>query len=94
MRNQIAALKELMTTYTRAQAYAAAVEDVANARYELNEAYARWREFQRINFIIEKGSPAWVGMMLATKPYYRDLVNAKARERRAKQKLLEAVEVV
>ncbi|MEG0052866.1 MAG: hypothetical protein RR928_16295 [Comamonas sp.] len=82
----------LITAYTRAKAFAAAAESVELAKLDLDDAYRQWKRRNGINFTIAKGGASWNAMMLATAPSYRALTNAKARERRAKKKLLQAVE--
>ena len=84
----------LIAAYTRAQAFAVAAESVEQAKLDLDNAYRQWKRRQGISTLIAKGDAAWCAMMDATKPEYRELTNAKARERRAKKKLLAAVEEV
>lgn len=78
----------LIATYTRAQAYASAVADVKHFQNVLSGGYLAWRVETGNNEIFKRGSDGWNAMMIATEVEYRYLVNAKARERRAKQKLL------
>lgn len=84
----------LIATYTRAQAFAVAAESVEQAKYELDNAYCQWKRRHGISTLIANGDVAWCAMMDATKPEYRELANAKARERWAQKKLLAAVEEV
>ena len=94
MRELIPALNNALKVNSRAKTFAAAAESVKLAKADLDAVYGFWKKGSGIEHFIEKDSAEWVQMMIATKPFYRALVNAKARERRAKQKLLEAVEVV
>lgn len=93
MRNQIqmAVLKDLLNTHTAAQAFAAAAEAVKTAESELDYAYDTWKRQNRVHDFVERGSVTWKSMMLGTEIYYRALVNAKARKRRAEKKLIAAV---
>lgn len=93
MRKDIAVLEKLVKVNSKALAYAAAVESVKLAKADLDAVYGFWKVGSGIDYFIEKDSAEWDEMMLDTKPFYRALVNAKARERRAKLALLKSVEV-
>ena len=84
----------MIAIYSRAQAFAVATESVELAKYNLDNAYRDWKRRNGINHLILKGGASGNAMMLATKPQYRAVLNAKARKRRAEKKLLQAVEVV
>ena len=77
MRELIPALNNALKVNSRAKTFAAAAESVKLAKADLDAVYGFWKKGSGIEHFIEKGSPAWVGMMLATKPYYRDLQNAR-----------------
>lgn len=92
MRKDMAPLKELILTHEKAKAYAAAVHATQIAQRELEQAYVTWKQLNRVEDFVERGSVTWKAMMLGTEVYYRALVNAKARQRRAQQKLLKVLE--
>ena len=54
----------------------------------LNDAYYAWREATGVTVLIERDDENWNAMMVSTAEEYRQLQNAKGRERRAKAKLL------
>lgn len=76
-----------------AKTFAAAAEAVQVAQSELDYAYTTWKHQNRVTDFVERGTATWKAMMLGTEPYYRNLLNAKARKRRAEKKLIAAVGV-
>ena len=82
---------DTLTTHTLACAYAVAVADTKRRREALDDAYTAWRYANEEHDFIERRSPEWDAMMLATAEEYRQLRNAKSREYRAKEKLLRFV---
>lgn len=58
MRNQIqmAALKDLLYTHTAAQTFAVAAEAVEVAQSELDAAYWTWKQKNRVQDFVERGS--------------------------------------
>lgn len=88
----MSSITKIAAICTAAQKYANAVADTVHYQQVLSGGYDAWRE-ETGNFEhIAKGSLAWQAMMAATESEYRDLTNAKGRERRAKKALLKAVE--
>ena len=69
-------------------AFAKAADDVTVCKSELKDAYYAWRSATGTREYIRRGSVEWNAMMVATAGEYQQLLNAKARERRAKRKLL------
>ena len=75
--------------------FARAAEDAAHCKLVLQGGYLAWRAGTcNEHTDIERGSKEWDAMMQATKSEYRDLQTAKARERRAKVKLLMMAELL
>lgn len=87
----MAHINALIAAYTCAQAYATAAADVKHFKQVLDGGYLAWRKETGNHDFLKRGSDDWNAMMIATEAEYRDLTNAKARERRAKAKLLTAV---
>lgn len=69
--------------------YAEAAEHTARCKEALRDAYREFRHQTNPGEYLEKNSPQWAAMMVATAPEYRELESAKARERRARAKLLQ-----
>ena len=84
-------ISTLMTAAERAYMYAQAVKATAQCQQALTDAYGNWREETGNHERIERGSTQWETMMEATARQYRQLQNAKARERRAKKRLVDYV---
>lgn len=85
-------IQRLLNIANCAEKYADAVNETKLAQQALTDAYYLWREDTGVADFIERGSPEWEAMMTATAQEHRELLAAKARERRAKIKLLAAVE--
>ncbi len=68
--------------------YAQAVADTAHCKDMLKAGYLAWRTDSENLEYIKRASVEWNAMMAATAEEYRQLRNAKSRERRAQQKLL------
>lgn len=93
MQKEIQTLKKLAQVHECAKKFADAAQAVRVAESELDAAYDTWRHQNRCEGVfIERGSVTWRAMMLGTESYYRVLTNAKARKRRAEQKLIAAME--
>ena len=71
--------------------YAQAVSDTQHCKDVLKGGYHAWRTEADNHEYIKRGSVEWAAMMDATAEEYRQLRNAKSRERRAQQKLLALV---
>lgn len=82
---------DLLKVAAAAAKFAQTVGDVGEARQALNEGYHAWRKASDDWEHVAKGTPEWDSMMDFTAGRYRELQNAKARERRAKTALLAAV---
>ncbi|WP_370679401.1 hypothetical protein [Comamonas sp. GB3 AK4-5] len=82
----------LVKVCEQAANYVEAVKKAKSAKLRLQEAYIQWRsQTGNQHTDIDRNSREWIAMMGATKPEYRALLSAKARERRAQAKLLRAV---
>ena len=69
--------------------FAQAATDTTQHRERLDSAYFDWRKDSgNLGTHIVRNDANWVLMMTATADQYRQLQNAKGRERRAKTKLL------
>ncbi|GEM_PF-6141783 len=86
-----ATIEKIAAVCIEAKTFAAAAQAVRVAESELDYAYDTWKHQNRITDFVERGSVTWKAMMLGTEVYYRALVNAKARKRRAEKKLIAAV---
>ena len=82
---------DLLKVAAAAAKFAQAVRGVGEAKRALNEGYHAWRKTSDDWEHVAKGTPQWDSMMDFTAGQYRELQNAKARERRAKAALLAAV---
>ena len=67
---------------------AQAARDVTHCQHALTDSYFVWRKANGVYETIERDDENWLAMMEATADEYRQLQNAKGRERRAKTKLL------
>ena len=78
----------LLTLAQAAIGFTKAVADTAHCKDALKAGYHAWRVENRNFDDIERRSPEWDSMMAATADEYRELQNAKSRERKAKYRLL------
>lgn len=93
MQKEIQTLKKLAHVHECAKKFADAAQAVRVAESELDAAYTTWRHQNRCEGVfIERRSVLWNQMMMGTAEFYRVLTNAKARKRRAEQKLIAAME--
>lgn len=72
---------------------AAAINRVQQAKTSIDRAYLDWKHSQGLGFV-ERNSPAWKAMMVATSPQYMELQAAKSQERRWRKKLVQAAQEV
>ena len=87
------AIDQIAKVCIASKVFTEAAKAVQIAQSELDYAYGTWRHQNRCEGVfIERGSVLWNQMMMGTAEFYRVLVNAKSRKRRAEQKLIAAVE--
>ena len=80
---------DLLAIAQAAVKFARAAADVVQRKEQLTDAYFDWRDSNnKFGIHFTRGDDNWIGMMTATGEEYRQLQNAKGRERRAKAKLL------
>ncbi|SDM52703.1 hypothetical protein SAMN05428957_10771 [Oryzisolibacter propanilivorax] len=79
---------DLLAIAQAAARYSAAVVDTRQRQQDLSDGYAAWRQRMGHFDDIERASPAWHAMLAATAEQYRQLQNARGRQRRAQARLL------
>lgn len=79
---------DLLAIAQAAVQYADAVSDRRQRQQELTDGYAAWRERTGQFDKVQRDSPAWREMLAATAEQYRQLQNARSRQRRAQARLL------